>query len=80
MLTLLNRLPKYFVVILGCLAISFSYAQEFRADDTSIFDIDGSGEVDALTDGLLLLRSMCGFSPSGALWSRVGWRGWVVSK
>jgi hypothetical protein len=58
MLTLLNRLPKYFVVILGCLAISFSYAQEFRADDTSILDIDGSGEVDALTDGLLLLRSM----------------------
>jgi hypothetical protein len=62
MLTLLNRLPKYFVVILGCLAISFSYAQEFRADDTSILDIDGSGEVDALTDGLLLLRSMFGIS------------------
>jgi hypothetical protein len=58
MLTLLNCLSKYFVVILGFLAITFSYAQEFRADDTSILDIDGSGEVDALTDGLLLLRSM----------------------
>ena len=58
MLTLLNRFSKYSIVILGFLAITLSYAQEDRADDISILDVDASGEVDALTDGLLLLRSM----------------------
>ena len=58
MLTLINRFSKCSVVILGFLAITFSYAQEDRADDISILDVDASGEVDALTDGLLLLRSM----------------------
>ena len=58
MLTLINRFSKYSIVILGFLAITLSYAQEDRADDISILDVDASGEVDALTDGLLLLRSM----------------------
>jgi trimeric autotransporter adhesin len=58
MLTLLNRLSKYSIAILGFLAISLSYAQDERADNISILDVDANGEVDALTDGLLLLRSM----------------------
>ena len=58
MLTLINRFSKYSIGILGFLAITLSYAQEDRADDISILDVDASGEVDALTDGLLLLRSM----------------------
>ena len=58
MLTLLNRFSKYSIVILGFLAITLSHAQDDRADDISILDVDANGEVDALTDGLLLLRSM----------------------
>ena len=62
MITLINRFSKYSVVIFGFLAISLSHAQDDRADDLSILDVDGSGEVDALTDGLLLLRSMFGLT------------------
>ena len=62
MLALLNRFSKYSIVFLGFLAISLSHAQDDRADDLSILDVDGSGEVDALTDGLLLLRSMFGLT------------------
>ena len=62
MLTLLNRFCKYSIVILGFLAITFSHAQDERAEDISILDVDASGEVDALTDGLLLLRSMFGLT------------------
>ena len=58
MLTLLNRFSKYSIVIFGFLAITFSHAQDERAEDISILDVDANGEVDALTDGLLLLRSM----------------------
>ncbi len=61
MFSIINRFSKYPVVILGFLAITFSHAQDDRADDLSILDVDGSGEVDALTDGLLILRSMFGF-------------------
>ena len=62
MLTLLNRFSKYSIVILGFLAITLSHAQDERADDISILDVDANGEVDALTDGLLLLRSMFGLT------------------
>ena len=62
MLTLINRFSKYSIVILGFLAITLSYAQEDRAEDISILDVDANGEVDALTDGLLLLRSMFGLT------------------
>jgi hypothetical protein len=62
MITLINRFSKYSIVILGFLAITLSHAQDERADDISILDVDGSGEVDALTDGLLLLRSMFGLT------------------
>ena len=65
MLTLINRFSKYSVVILGFLAITLSYAQEDRAEDISILDVDANGEVDALTDGLLLLRSMFGLTDDG---------------
>ena len=58
MLALMNRFSKYSIVIFGFLAITFSHAQDERAEDISILDVDASGEVDALTDGLLLLRSM----------------------
>ena len=40
----------------------FPYAETDRADDISILDIDADGDVDALTDGLLLLRSMFGLT------------------
>ena len=62
MLALLNRFSKYSVVILGFLTITLSHAQDDRAEDISILDVDGSGEVDALTDGLLILRSMFGLT------------------
>ena len=62
MFSIINRFSKYSVVILGFLAISLSHAQGERANDISILDVDGSGEVDALTDGLLLLRSMFGLT------------------
>ena len=58
MLTLINHFSKYSIVILGFLAITLSHAQDDRAEDISILDVDANGEVDALTDGLLLLRSM----------------------
>ena len=58
MITLINRFSKYSIVIFGFLAITLSYAQDERAEDISILDVDANGEVDALTDGLLLLRSM----------------------
>jgi hypothetical protein len=57
-ITLINRFSKYSIVILGFLAITLSHAQDDRADGISILDVDANGEVDALTDGLLLLRSM----------------------
>jgi len=62
MLTLLNRFSKYSVVILGFLAITLSHAQDERDENISILDVDANGEVDALTDGLLLLRSMFGLT------------------
>ena len=62
MLALMNRFSKYSIVILGFLAITLSHAQDERAEDISILDVDASGEVDALTDGLLLLRSMFGLT------------------
>ena len=62
MTTILNRFSKYSIVILGFLTITLSHAQDDRADDISILDVDANGEVDALTDGLLLLRSMFGLT------------------
>ena len=62
MLALMNRFSKYSIVIFVFLAITFSHAQDERAEDISILDVDASGEVDALTDGLLLLRSMFGLT------------------
>ena len=62
MRTILNRFSKYLIVILGFLTITLSHAQDERADDISVLDVDGSGEVEPLTDGLLLLRSMFGFT------------------
>ena len=57
-----SRFTKYSVVLLGFLAVTLSHGQDDRAEDTSILDIDANGEVDALTDGLLLLRSMFGLT------------------
>ena len=58
MITLINRFSKYSIVIFGFLAITLSHAQDERTDDISILDVDANGKVDALTDGLLILRSM----------------------
>jgi len=62
MSTLLNRFSKYSIVILGFLAITLSHATDERAEDISILDIDASGDIDALTDGLLMLRGMFGLT------------------
>ena len=54
---------NYFAVIILSLFLSnFAFAEGQRADDSSILDIDASGEVDAMTDGLLMMRSMFGFT------------------
>jgi hypothetical protein len=67
MLVLLNRSLKCFVVIMLSLCmISISYAEAGRAEKMSILDIDADGNVDAPTDGLLILRSMFGLT-DGAL-------------
>ena len=60
----MNRLLflKHLVVTVCLSAVILSHAQDESADHLSILDVDGSGEVDALTDGLLLLRSMFGLT------------------
>ena len=58
MLTPLNRFSKYSIAILGFLVITLTHAQDDRDENISILDVDANGEVDALTDGLLILRSM----------------------
>jgi hypothetical protein len=63
MLVLLNRSLKFFVVIMLSLCmISISYAEAGMAEKMSILDIDMDGNVDAPTDGLLILRSMFGLT------------------
>ena len=37
-------------------------ANDTRKDEISVLDIDASGDVDPLTDGLLILRSMFGLT------------------
>ena len=39
---------------------------------TSVFDIDGNGEVQALTDGLLILRYLFGFSGDSLVNNAIG--------
>jgi hypothetical protein len=58
----LSLFLKHLVVILCLSVVSLSHAQGDRAEDISILDVDANGEVDALTDGLLLLRSMFGLT------------------
>ena len=63
MLVLQNRLANFLAVIMLSLCmISMSYAEADRAQDISILDIDADGDVDAPTDGLLILRSMFGLT------------------
>ena len=63
MLVLLNRSLKFFVVIMLSLCmISISYAEAGMAEKMSILDIDADGNIDAPTDGLLILRSMFGLT------------------
>ena len=63
MLILLNRSVKCLAIItLSLCMIGVSSAQSDRAEDISILDVDADGDVDALTDGLLLLRSMFGLT------------------
>ena len=63
MLTPLYHSLKFLTVIIFSLSmISASYAQSDRADDISILDVDANGNVDAPTDGLLILRSMFGLT------------------
>ena len=67
MLTLVNHLVKYLaVIIFGLSLASFTYAEADRDEDISILDINADGDVDALSDGLLLLRLMFGLT-GGAL-------------
>ncbi len=63
MLVLLNRSLKFLVVIMLSLCmISLSYAETRRAAKNYILDIDADGNIDAPTDGLLILRSMFGLT------------------
>ena len=51
--------------VIFCLVSIFVFSTTHatdRSNDTAVLDVDASGEDDALTDGLLLLRSMFGLS------------------
>ena len=62
MFNVFHRCYKFAVaIILGFLVVTFAHAESERAEGIFILDVDGSGEVDALTDGLLIIRSMFGF-------------------
>jgi len=56
------------VILTLCISLllpaTLSYSQDEiqRPEDTALLDIDASGDVSALTDGLLILRSLFGFS------------------
>ena len=52
-MTVVCRLVIAFICIF---IFSTTYATD-RSDETAVLDVDASKEVDALTDGLLLLRS-----------------------
>ena len=52
---------KLITILIPLTVVSLVNATD-RDTDTAVFDIDASGEVDALTDGLLILRSMFGLS------------------
>ncbi len=54
-----------FLQVIFCLVCIFIFSTTHatnRSSSTAVLDVDASGEVDALTDGLLLLRSMFGLS------------------
>ena len=54
-----------FLQVIFCLVCIFIFSTTHatnRSSNTAVLDVDASGEVDALTDGLLLLRSMFGLS------------------
>ena len=54
---------KYFTAIIFSLFLcNFALSDGQSVDDRLILDIDASGEVDAMTDGLLIMRSMFGFT------------------
>ena len=52
---------RFAIVFISIFIFSITHATD-RSNDTAVLDVDASGEVDALTDGLLLLRSMFGLS------------------
>ena len=58
---LMSSFFKLITILISLTVISLVYATD-RDTDTAVFDVDASGEVDALTDGLLILRSMFGLS------------------
>ena len=59
----INYIPKLLVLIFFSLSMSVDlWANDTRKDEISVLDIDASGDVDPLTDGLLILRSMFGLT------------------
>ena len=44
------------------IAVTAQDSESERSSDASVLDVDASGEVDALTDGLLILRSLFGLT------------------
>ena len=58
---LMSSFFKLITILISLTVISLVYATD-RDTDTAVFDVDASGQVDALTDGLLILRSMFGLS------------------
>ena len=57
----MTLLFRFAIVFISIFTFSTTHATD-RSNETGILDVDASGEVDALTDGLLLLRSMFGLS------------------
>ena len=52
---------RFAIVFISIFSFSTTHATD-RSNDTAVLDVDASGEVDALTDGLLLLRYLFGLT------------------
>ena len=59
-----NKALLYALLVLAVTAFYFTATEEFAAGTVPVgtLDIDGNGQFDGLTDGLLLLRHMFGFT------------------
>ena len=58
----LGKLISMKRLLLVALVATISHASAERTGDTSVLDVDASGDVEPLTDGLMILRAMFGFT------------------